>query len=272
MGVVWLDSNLIRCVSRKGFGGIGEIDREGNGDAGLATFRGWENHDRKSFDVAIDGLRRNSELSEHTWTKYFELCRSQNAFLHENLLKRHHKLVVGIIAETLVLANGIKASKISTFADDFVTWDQSLEGFGHLGMNVGFLRAKLNRLQKLVPISEEELYLKRSKEAEVEHAHMEEEIKRLELEILKLKEASKMLDVEAYLTKQDVTITLIDEDKKEFRVKFGSEGVRFSFGWNDIFIAHKLVEGYVMVFQLTKVFIIRAYNSTGVDKGFGLEF
>ncbi|KAF6176153.1 hypothetical protein GIB67_023444 [Kingdonia uniflora] len=170
--------------------------REGNGDTGLATFRGWENHDRKSFDVAIDGLRRNSKLSEHTWTKYYELCRSQNAFLHENLLKRHHKLVVGIIAETVIIANGIKASKISTFADDFATWDQSLEGFGHLGMNVGFLRAKLNRLQSLVSISEEELYLKRREEAEVEHAHMEEEIKRLELEILELKEASKMLDAE----------------------------------------------------------------------------
>ncbi|KAF6143784.1 hypothetical protein GIB67_016705, partial [Kingdonia uniflora] len=179
--------------------------REGNRDADLATFRGWENHDKKSFDVAIDGLRRNSKLLEHTWTNYYELCRSQNAFLHENLLKRHHKLVVGIIAETLVIANG---------------------------MNVGFLHAKLNRLQSLVSISEEELYLKRREEAKVEHAHMEEEIKRLELEILELKEASKMLDAEklhipfckAYLSKQDVTIILIEEDKKEFTVKLGYEG------------------------------------------------
>ncbi|KAF6157949.1 hypothetical protein GIB67_015265 [Kingdonia uniflora] len=182
--------------------------RKGNGDAGLTTFRGWENHDRNSFDVAIDGLRRNSKLSEHTWTKYCELYRSQNAFHHGNLLQRHHKLVVGIIAETLVIANGIKVSKISTFADDFATWEQSLEGFGHLGMNVGFLRAKLNRLQSLVSISEEELYLKRREEDEVGHAHMEEEIKRLELEILELKEASKMLDAEFNNLKKENLETL----------------------------------------------------------------
>ncbi|KAF6135954.1 hypothetical protein GIB67_006846 [Kingdonia uniflora] len=216
-------------------GGLEELarylDREGNGDAGLTNFKGWENHDRKSFDVVIDGLRRNFKLSEDTCTKYYELYRSQNAFLHENLLKHHHKLVVGIIDETPVIANG-------------------------------FLRAKLNRLQRLVSISKEELYLKGREEFKVEHAHMEEEIKRLELEILELKETSKMLNAE---------VNNMKRKSGNCELKFLEEVDSPCFGWNNFSIAHKLVEGYALVIQLTKGFIIRAYNLTGVDKGFDLQ-
>ncbi|KAF6144229.1 hypothetical protein GIB67_004902, partial [Kingdonia uniflora] len=52
----------------------------------------WGNLDRESLDVAVDGLRKNSELSKGMWTKYYELCRSQNVFLHGNLLKQNIKL------------------------------------------------------------------------------------------------------------------------------------------------------------------------------------
>ncbi|KAF6134854.1 hypothetical protein GIB67_002255, partial [Kingdonia uniflora] len=55
----------------------------------------WGNLDRESFDVVVDGLRKNSEPFKGMWTKYYELCRSQNVFLHGNLLKQNIKLVDG---------------------------------------------------------------------------------------------------------------------------------------------------------------------------------
>ncbi|KAF6146574.1 hypothetical protein GIB67_008860, partial [Kingdonia uniflora] len=130
----------------------------------------WGNLDRESFDVAVNGLRMNSELFKDMWTKYNEFCRSQNAFLHEKFLKRNIKLFDGIITSTFIIADGIKGSNLNTFMNDFAAWDQSLEGFEHLGMNVGFIRTKLlvQRLMNLLSKSEYERYSKKRKEA-LEH-------------------------------------------------------------------------------------------------------
>ncbi|KAF6155044.1 hypothetical protein GIB67_035791 [Kingdonia uniflora] len=160
----------LKCPSTHPFGTIPVIisdseraDSENNSRSSEASggviFRG--NFDRESFDVAVDGLRKNSELSKGMWTKYYELCRSQNVFLHGNLLKQNIKLVDGVISETVILANGIKSSKLSTFINDFAAWDQSLEGLEHLGMNVGFLCTRLQRLENLVFESEHERYAKK---------------------------------------------------------------------------------------------------------------
>ncbi|KAF6149539.1 hypothetical protein GIB67_003687, partial [Kingdonia uniflora] len=116
----------------------------------------WGNPDRESFDVIADGLRKNSELSNGMWTKYYDLCCSQNVFLHGNLLKQNIKLVDGVILKTVILGDGIKSSKLSTFINDFAAWDRSLEGLEYLGMNVGFLCTKLQRLENLAPKSEHE--------------------------------------------------------------------------------------------------------------------
>ncbi|KAF6176137.1 hypothetical protein GIB67_023428 [Kingdonia uniflora] len=140
----------------------------------------WGSLDREGFDVAVDALRKNSELSKDTWTKYYELCRSQNTFLHENLLKQNIKLVDGIISETVIIADGVKGSRLSTFMNDFASWDQSLEGFEHLGMNVGFLRTKLQRLVNLISELDPERYSKEHKEALAESVCMEENLKRLD--------------------------------------------------------------------------------------------
>ncbi|KAF6137031.1 hypothetical protein GIB67_030795 [Kingdonia uniflora] len=147
----------------------------------------WGNFDRESFDVAVDGLRKNSELSNGIWTKYYELCRSQNVFLHGNLLKQNIKLVDGVISETVILANGIKSSKLSTFINDFSAWDRSLEGLEDLEMNVDFLCTKLQRLENLVSESEHERYTKKRNEALDEFVCMEEEWKRLDVVLLSLK-------------------------------------------------------------------------------------
>ncbi|KAF6141915.1 hypothetical protein GIB67_037883 [Kingdonia uniflora] len=144
----------------------------------------------KSFDVVVDGLRKNSELSKGMWTKYYELCRSQNVFLHGNLLKQNIKLVDEVISETVILVDGIKSSKLSIFINDFAAWDQSLEGLKHLGMNVGFLCTNLQRFENLVSESEHERYAKKRKEALAEFVRMEE-WKRLDVVLLSLKRRSK---------------------------------------------------------------------------------
>ncbi|KAF6154894.1 hypothetical protein GIB67_018331 [Kingdonia uniflora] len=132
------------------------------------------NLERPDFDVAIKGLKKKSELSEHTWSKYYELCRSQNTSLHEDLLKQHYngKLVEGVIIEMVNTADAIEACKPSTTKDEFTTWDEKLKAFELLGMNVGFLRAKLQRLMNFDFEKERELYLKRRREAKVGHARM----------------------------------------------------------------------------------------------------
>ncbi|KAF6176213.1 hypothetical protein GIB67_023504 [Kingdonia uniflora] len=76
--------------------------------------------------------------------------------------------------ETILIADGIKTSKLGTFMDDFSTWDQTLEGFEHLGMNIGFLRAKLQRLRNFIPRSECEMYRRKCQEDRIKRIRLEE--------------------------------------------------------------------------------------------------
>ncbi|KAF6176141.1 hypothetical protein GIB67_023432 [Kingdonia uniflora] len=147
-----------------------------------------------SFDVAVDDLRKNSELiSKSMWTKYYELCRIQNVLLHEDLVKHNSKLVDGIISEMIIIADDIKASKVSTFVDEFATWDRNLQGFEHLGMNVGFLHAELQQLKNFFSKSEHELYMLMYQEAKIRI----EKMKAPETKFLGLKDTSKSFyDVE----------------------------------------------------------------------------
>ncbi|KAF6144033.1 hypothetical protein GIB67_017641 [Kingdonia uniflora] len=78
----------------------------------------------------------------------------------------------------------------------------------------------------------------------------------------------------SHLPNNDVMITLVDENDKKYQVKFISKGL--SGGWAGFSIAHKLVEGDVLVFQLVedckfKVYIIKKEHSSGDDGGSGLR-
>nr|GFC89217.1 B3 DNA binding domain-containing protein [Tanacetum cinerariifolium] len=66
----------------------------------------------------------------------------------------------------------------------------------------------------------------------------------------------------ANLPKHDETIVLVDEDGQEFNTRFLVAKIGLSGGWRGFSIAHKLVEGDVLVFQLIehwkfKVYIVR---------------
>ncbi|KAF6151734.1 hypothetical protein GIB67_002017 [Kingdonia uniflora] len=122
-------------------------------DAGSEVLRGTilrGNLDIECILTAIDGLKQNSKLSEHIWLKYSSLCCSQKDLLHKNLPEGNHELVDGIISETIMMVDRIKACNLSTTSDEFDAWEKCLKGFKHLGMDVRFLHIKLKRLKKLV--------------------------------------------------------------------------------------------------------------------------
>ncbi|GMI74551.1 hypothetical protein HRI_001124400 [Hibiscus trionum] len=149
-----------------------------------------------NFIVIVNGSRIDSELSEYHRTKYYELCCSQNSFLHDHLLKSiSSKLASEIIIETITIAEAIRTCKISTSQADYMLWDKTLKGFELLGMNVGFLRTRLNRLNTLASELQEAAVTEKS-EASLEHTRMKEEKKSLELKLVKLKEAMRKLDTE----------------------------------------------------------------------------
>ncbi|KAF6176892.1 hypothetical protein GIB67_030575 [Kingdonia uniflora] len=79
-----------------------------------------------------------------------------------------------------------------------------------------------------------------------------------------------------YLSNQDITFTLVDEDMGDCKVKFKYASRRLGYGWRRFSNAHELVVRDAMVFHLVKpaefkVYIIRAYSLSGVDKDFGLR-
>ncbi|KAB1207101.1 hypothetical protein CJ030_MR7G011422 [Morella rubra] len=84
----------------------------------------------EDFIILVNGLVINCELPQFLLTKYYELCCSQETFLHDHLLKGLNcKLAAGIISETINIADAIRASKISTSQEDFSIWKKTLKAF-----------------------------------------------------------------------------------------------------------------------------------------------
>ncbi|PWA41971.1 B3 DNA binding domain-containing protein [Artemisia annua] len=144
------------------------------------------------FSIVVDNLVIDSEIPKHFQIKYYDLCRSQNMYLHENLLKGLNvKLAVGIILETVTIADAIRACKVTITRDDIATWDKTLKAFEEVGMKVGFLRARISRLMGLLFESNELLEAKRT-----EQMKAEEEMRVIKEKLCRVREAIKNLDVE----------------------------------------------------------------------------
>uniref|UniRef100_A0A9I9DMK2 TF-B3 domain-containing protein n=2 Tax=Cucumis melo TaxID=3656 RepID=A0A9I9DMK2_CUCME len=144
----------------------------------------------EDFNIVIDGLSINSELPRDLRKRYYKLCCSQNMFLHENLIQgMNRKLVIGVISETITIADAIKASDLSTSRDEFSAWDKTLRAFQLFGMNVGFLRNRLHRLANLAYESEIALDLRALVDANNDQVHVRDEIRNIETKLVELKEA-----------------------------------------------------------------------------------
>ncbi|KAH0748677.1 hypothetical protein KY290_027909 [Solanum tuberosum] len=157
--------------------------------------------DYSGFSILVDGLIIDSEVPAlHIRTKYYDLCRTQNSFLHDHLLAGLNvKLAAGMITETVNIADAIRACTSSTPREFLETWDSTLKGFECLGMNVGFLRARISKLDSLSSESKNVLVSKK-----VELAEAKEEMRIIEEKVLKVKEVIKNVESEIEaLTKKD---------------------------------------------------------------------
>ncbi|KAF5206135.1 B3 domain-containing protein [Thalictrum thalictroides] len=149
----------------------------------------------ESFTIAVNGLIIDSEIPKDARTKYYKLCCSRGAFLHENLLDGMNiNLAAGAISETVHIADAIQTSNVSTSEDNFIAWDKSLAALEQLGMNVGFLRARLQRLKSIA--FESEIDSKRYVEAQLGRDNMEKEVITVSGKLAELEKVLKMLDSE----------------------------------------------------------------------------
>uniref|UniRef100_A0A2P2JZM8 Uncharacterized protein MANES_13G127300 n=1 Tax=Rhizophora mucronata TaxID=61149 RepID=A0A2P2JZM8_RHIMU len=161
----------------------------------------------ENFNILVDGLVLDSELSENIRNKYYKLCCSQRAFLHENLIKgMNFKLIAGIISETVNIADAIQACNLTTSRDEFATWGKTLEACEFFGMNVRFLRERLSRLVSLVYDSEVATTTRRYIEARNERERTTEEIRDIEVKLAELKAAYETFsaDIESFKAKAEI--------------------------------------------------------------------
>ncbi|XP_050211038.1 B3 domain-containing protein Os01g0234100-like [Mercurialis annua] len=157
----------------------------------------------ESFSIVINDLAIDSEISDYHRTTYYELCRSQNSFLHDNLLKSiNYKLATEIIIGVVNISEAMRTSKLSSSGPDFSVWDKTLKGFELLGMNVGFLRSRLNLLMRLANEAEETVESE-SREARQQQVRIVEEMRSLELQLTDLQETRERLDVEIESLKEN---------------------------------------------------------------------
>lgn len=152
--------------------------------------------DFKNFKVVVHGSIIDSELQEHLRTKYYELCCSRKSYLHHHLVKSvTPTLAIEIITGTVNISDAIRGFKLSTSRDDFVMWDKTIKAFELLGMDVEFLRVRLNRLVSLAFDPEKVAESKRLVETRLEQDRTHKEIVALESKLQELKQTeTRLLD------------------------------------------------------------------------------
>lgn len=151
----------------------------------------------EEFHIMVNGACVDFDLPEKIRRKYYELCCSQNAFLHEHLLPGlYSKLAAGMIVETINIADAIRGCKLTTPREDFEVWEKSLRSFELLGLHVGFLRARLHKLLKLAFDTEGASEVRRYWEAQKEQNRVKNEIEMLEAKLVELNELSAKYDDE----------------------------------------------------------------------------
>ncbi|CAN0841167.1 B3 domain-containing protein Os01g0234100 [Linum grandiflorum] len=145
------------------------------------------------FDIVVNGLVINCELSRNLQVKYYELCSSQKLFLHQHILSGLNcKLIAGVIAETVNIADAVRAAGDNTQQkkDEFATWENTLVAFEKLGMNVEFI---LTRLRQLMSLCDD---ANRHKRLRTERFQVEEEVKILKSKLDESVERIKRIDGE----------------------------------------------------------------------------
>ena len=170
----------------------------------------------RDVSVILDSLVTDCEFHDHLRWTYYELCCSQRSLLHKNLLKQlHPTLAVGVIMETVSIAEGIRACKARTCSrEDFLNWMKALESFELLGMNVAFLLKRVHDLLGLTTQSRESSeWQEKYKKLKLERACARKRMKVLELQLSNVKDVQKTVDAE--MEELESTLKRSDEALRE---------------------------------------------------------
>lgn len=147
--------------------------------------KGFEN-----FSIIVDGIPIDAELPHEVRNKYFKLCHSQHAFLHDNLIKGlNYNLIFGIIYEVVIISDSLRTSSMMTSPEEYAKWDDELAAFEQLGMNVGFLRQRLHRIVGIAYETEEASETRRYLASKTELSRAEKEIRNIETKLEEMKGA-----------------------------------------------------------------------------------
>ncbi|KAL6850230.1 hypothetical protein ACP4OV_020857 [Aristida adscensionis] len=151
-----------------------------------------------SFNIIVDSLIIDCKFNDQARRTYYELCCSQKCFIHKHLLKQLNLgLVVGVIMETINIAEGIRACKAQSSSwEDFLIWKKTLESFELLGMNVAFLLKRVNDLLGLPTQSRDLSECQRYKELKLERAQAGKKVKALELQLSNVKGTLQEIDAD----------------------------------------------------------------------------
>ncbi|XP_019179234.1 PREDICTED: B3 domain-containing protein Os01g0234100-like [Ipomoea nil] len=175
-------------------GFISENDKEGSPAETMVVSSTGSFVDLKNFSIAVNGCPVDSKFSISARVKYYELCCAQKSYLHDGFAENiNYMLAVGIILETVSIADNIKACTLSTPLTDFKSWDNTLSGFMQLGMDVGFLQERLSKLSNRAIEFQGSHEASRHCEIITEESKLNKEIESVEKKLMELKEA--LMDV-----------------------------------------------------------------------------
>ncbi|XP_048433008.1 B3 domain-containing protein Os01g0234100-like [Pyrus x bretschneideri] len=157
-----------------------------------------------NFPILVNGVTIDTQLSAQVRTIYYDLCCSQGSFLHDNILKSiDSKLAAEIITETTNIANAIRACKLPPSRADCVMQEKTLHAFELLGMDVGFLRARLKRCLSVASKYEVAAESKRYLEGKVEQVCMRDKMRDLDSKLSELKETMESFDAKIKALKKN---------------------------------------------------------------------
>jgi hypothetical protein len=99
---------------------------------------------------SIKSLVKNFEIPDDLRLRYIELCLARKALLHRHLPKNiGSEFIEAMIVETAKIAEGIKASSLSSL-EDLTLWKKTLTSFEFLGMDVAFMVKRVDDLLDLL--------------------------------------------------------------------------------------------------------------------------
>ncbi|XP_074346179.1 B3 domain-containing protein Os01g0234100-like [Apium graveolens] len=121
------------------------------------------------------------KLEEETVIKYFELCCSQKIYLHSNLVGDWNPaFIAATISELVDVSKAIRCSHLNTPCDMYQKREVKLGHIEDLGMEVGFLHRRLQRLLALACNPNTEAKRKRMQEARALKENTEARVKQMQ--------------------------------------------------------------------------------------------